>query len=295
MKRNAFTLVELLIVVLIITILATITLFALFNAGEAAKKARTQAQIAKIHDLIMPVWESYSTRRVPISIAANIAPGVAAGMRVDGLRELMRMELPDRKSDVEDTPATLTAPPSLWRAYDRKVAAAGGYGNWSLTHQQAECLYLILSRMQDGESNGLEHFRADEIGDKDGDGMPEILDGWGTPIRWLRWAPGYIGAYSSLHNATAADPLDPMGVRGVPPDTFALYPLVISAGADTAFDVMFDDSSGAIHYKTTSPPNNPYELFGGNAIGTIVDNDGPGGVSDGVQSHGDNLTNHLGL
>ena len=45
--------------------------------------------------------------------------------------------------------------------------------------------------MKDGDKNALDFFMPDEIGDMDEDGMKEILDGWGTPIEFLRWAPGY--------------------------------------------------------------------------------------------------------
>jgi hypothetical protein len=52
-------------------------------------------------------------------------------------------------------------------------------------------LYLILATMKDGDKSALDYFSTDEIGDVDGDGMKEILDGWGQPIAFLRWAPGY--------------------------------------------------------------------------------------------------------
>ena len=60
-----------------------------------------------------------------------------------------------------------------------------------LVHQGSECLYLILSTMKDGDKSALEFFTPDEIGDTDGDGMKEILDGFGRPIAFIRWAPGY--------------------------------------------------------------------------------------------------------
>lgn len=52
-------------------------------------------------------------------------------------------------------------------------------------------LYLIISSKQDGDKNALDYFSDSELGDTDGDGMREILDAWGQPIEFLRWAPGY--------------------------------------------------------------------------------------------------------
>ena len=40
------------------------------------------------------------------------------------------------------------------------------------------------------DTSGLEYFTDKEIGDKDNDGMKEILDAWGNPIFMYRWAPG---------------------------------------------------------------------------------------------------------
>ena len=276
---------------MIICILATITLFALFNAGEAAKKGRMRAQIAKIHDLLTPVWESYLTRRAPIAISAGTSPVIAAQNRIDAIRELMRMELPDRKSDVEDNPVVIPGRPALSQSYARQVTArAGSYGAWTTTHQGSECLYMILSRMQDGESNGLEHFHATEIGDVDNDKMPEILDGWGKPIAFVRWPAGFTAdvADSALQKAPAsadADPLDPTGARGTPPTTYFLFPLVFSAGPDTAYDIAVEKaSSGNLQYSTTSPKNDPFTTAGGQKMGAPVTS---------TTGWKDNIHNHL--
>jgi len=85
---------------------------------------------------------------------------------------------------------------------------------WSQEHEGSECLYLILSSIRDGDKNVLDYCDASEIGDTDDDGQREILDGWGTPILFRRWAPGYIsenGAATTQtsNSAEAPDPFDP--------------------------------------------------------------------------------------
>lgn len=203
-RRWSFTLVELLIVVSIMTILAAAVMFALFGVMEDAKGARTKSQLTKLHSLIMTKWDSYQTRAVRLPSGTTGTARGKALLRLYAVRELMRCELPDRISDVQDAPITGIAEPSLWRAYRRRTVASVGSGwfqntqppaaatsYWSFEHQGAECLYLIISNLREGDSSALDFFKENEIGDVDDDGMPEILDGWGNPIEFLRWAPGF--------------------------------------------------------------------------------------------------------
>ena len=71
--------------------------------------------------------------------------------------------------------------------------------------------------------------------------MPEILDPWGKPIYFLRWAPGFA---SDLQDPSrrAPDPFDPLRIdpRWASDDAekpFALFPLVYSAGRDRDYGV----------------------------------------------------------
>ncbi len=124
----------------------------------------------------------------------------------------MRMEMPDRWSDVDITntpplavpinnpfnPVTSVPVPALTRAYnDRYSQAVSALVNPpnKLNINEAktkveenggpECLYMIVSM---GNPEAMEQFGQDEIGDVDGDGLPEFIDGWGMPISFLRWA-----------------------------------------------------------------------------------------------------------
>jgi prepilin-type N-terminal cleavage/methylation domain-containing protein len=107
MKRG-FTLTELLIVIMIIVILAGLALSAMSAAAELAREQRTRAIIAKLDQLIMEKYEGYRTRAVPLSLATrrpndpnDRTPQRTASLaRLYGLRELMRLELPDRISDL---------------------------------------------------------------------------------------------------------------------------------------------------------------------------------------------------
>ena len=224
---RAFTLIELLITMSIIAIMASMVLVGLYSAQEAGKQAKTKALIAKLDSIIKYRWESYRTRRVPIVLAPPPLPSDptyltykynVALARLAALRDQMRMELPDRWSDivsvtgtgptytVTTTPAglqnvmmpggpTLAGIPtsSVWRGYVRRVTAGK---QPTLDFQGAECLYMIVMSALAEEGDARDVFKPGDVGDFDGDGFPEFLDAWGQPIRFLRWAPGF--QYSEL-------------------------------------------------------------------------------------------------
>jgi prepilin-type N-terminal cleavage/methylation domain-containing protein len=298
LRRRGFTLMELLIVIMILAIIAGMSMMALAGAAEQAREQRTRAIITKIDSLIIERWNSYRFRAVPIRVAVNSNPRFAATARLNALRELMRMELPDRITDVTAPPTVLTNPPSVRRAYLRRATTG-----WTTQHQGSECLYLILSTMKDGDKNALDFFTDTEIGDIDEDGMKEILDGWGTPIEFLRWAPGFVtelGATTLQTNAygLSPDPFDPIKIDPRwPPSgntgTYALRPLIFSAGKDKAYDIgtalTNPNGGGQFIYSTTTPPNDPYYVptNGESALGTPFDAN-----ANSTLEWADNITNH---
>ena len=128
----------------------------------------------------------------------------------------------------------------------------------------------------DEDGSAIDRFSPGYIGDQDADGMLEIWDAWGTPIRFLRWAPGFQGIDREI------DPSDP----ATPP----FYPLIVSAGPDRKFDMVFivtDEKGGVIPIKYCEK-SSPYTTHGpdGVQMGETVDedNDGPNNL--------DNIHNH---
>ena len=87
---------------------------------------------------------------------------------------------------------------------------------WTPQFESAECLYLILSQIVEEDRSALEFFSDNEIADTDNDGIPEIVDSWGTPIFFLRWAPGY--GISEQVTTISYDSLDPLSLYGGRPE-----------------------------------------------------------------------------
>jgi prepilin-type N-terminal cleavage/methylation domain-containing protein len=288
---RAFTLVEMLVTVSIIAILAAMAFGALAATRESAREAATRATIAKLHNIVMRRYESYLTRRVPIQ-TTGLPPKTAAQIRLIALRQIMRMEMPERWSDIinpamsgnsavpdEDGVVVITGDlpgggtvsrtinrPALSRLYAQRYKSLMPDTKGSPGYGPAECLYLLVSM---GSPEAMEQFTPAEIGDVDGDGYPEFIDGWGRPIMWLRCAPGYV---SPLQNQTDHDPFD---ARNVEPAAYHLIPLIYSAGPDGKYDIEID-----YNFQFQGDP------YANPAIGQPVDENGDG------MNHHDNITNH---
>lgn len=216
-SRGAFTLVELLVAIAILAIVASLIIGVGAVAQETAREAKTQAALVRIHHLLMDRYDSYRNRRV--GLTAGATTGATTGQlnaqaRLHALRELLMTEMPERWGDVLlgdvssatladiadgsafNNPLYLQQRTAIGRLFARKlqeaaatVTANGGSIATLQENESAECLYLIvMNTTADGEAPGM--FSEKVIGDTDGDGAREFLDGWGNPIRFLRWAPG---------------------------------------------------------------------------------------------------------
>ncbi len=265
--RASFTLVELLVALSVAAMLSAMTLTAMWSARQAAAEARTRSIVTKVNELLLMQWSEVESRR----LAYVVTPIVATRQRLFYLRQMMRLEFPDRKSDLL-APVAASQRTARYRGYLRTLAQVYNLPSttsenaiinrvilqgdlWTPQLQHAECLFLILASTRIDDGNALDYFSDTEVGDTDGDGMREILDAWGNPVFYLRWAPGYVAelgvpeATQTADWTVAPDGFDPLHVDVRWNDTdslehfikpYQLYPLVVSAGRDGAFDIIFD-------------------------------------------------------
>lgn len=228
--RPGFTLVELMVVTVVISILAALTFTGLAAARNRSKISKTRSTIRKIHEVIVPHYDTYARRRVSFTPSADRIQN--ARNKLVAQRLLVVREMPDNWADVVSVnsgtnttlktslPANPTAPMLAYARYrDSIPTLTVGTG-------RSECLAMIVLKggvpPQEAES-----FRADEIGDTDGDGAVEFVDGWGFPIIFVRWPP--------WQSQGGVDPMDPMRVSGtgVPPNNTpdpVRTPILVSGG-----------------------------------------------------------------
>jgi hypothetical protein len=99
------------------------------------------------------------------------------------------------------------------------------------------------------------HFREDEFGDTNSNGQREFVDGWGKPIRFLRWAPAFVSRYQPAPTVStdtrSHDAFDPAGLDPLARTT--LFPLIFSGGRDGVPDIACRDNEG-----TFASPNFDY-------------------------------------
>lgn len=245
MKRrtpNAFTLVELMAALVVISILAAMVTAALSAAAGSARLSRAKVQTLAIHQLLASKMEEYVTRRMPDP--GSSAPAIsgfqlqspeANRTRLILLRQAMRFELPDRKSDlllpavtfqrawhssditnnpppdpVLQSPFSLGPPPAytkyinLIHSLVKGSSTAASFASWTEQYEGSETLYLIMATSQIGGRSALQMIPSDQIRDTDFDGVPEVLDTWDRPMVWVRWPVGYWLTYANRGDWPAA-------------------------------------------------------------------------------------------
>lgn len=217
-SRRGVTLVELLITMTIMAIIAAAVLGTAAAAIESGREKKTRSLIAKIHTLLMEHYASYETRRIPLhatytdSIAASFTGAeygrAKADCRLLALRELQKYEMPDRWNDILSDPLMFTIQDVPLANKYRDAYYGDGTNLASTNWQGAECLYLVVMKAT-GEGEAASLFSKQDIGDVDGDGRNEFIDGWGRPISWLRWPSGFSRTSLMTGDATADhDPFD---------------------------------------------------------------------------------------
>jgi len=271
--RQAFTLVELLVVSAVIGILAVLTLIVMGMVTASTKNAKTRTTIQKIDTAMQQIWTLYESEFAVIKAKiADEQPELSEAERqklaAHFIRDLLRMEMPQNQMEVQELPVSasvgenhsLEQSPLLeyYQQYDRATNAA--------------LLFLIIQNLN---PEALEAFHGSEVAPNE-DGMLMFVDAWGNPIQFLRWAPAFPGSdvqFDVLKEAgdfprtadrqarvdwwdNRGQPLldamklaterhsDPMDERvGIDSEVVGwfLYPLIYSAGPDGNFGIIGGD------------------------------------------------------
>ena len=128
-STTGFTLVEILVTLIIIGVMSVMVLSAVNSVTNSARSSRTKTIIATIDSVIQEQYESFKYRPLPVEIvdmSVALDPDVANGelsrelmateaarVRLLMLRDLQRMELPDRYTDISAAPIQVRAAANL--------------------------------------------------------------------------------------------------------------------------------------------------------------------------------------
>src|SRR5262249_20427054 len=155
-----------------------------FRTGQAPGSAVTLAGVDPTGKRAQVIWLKLQLRReFPMSYAEIIRPSAVNGV------DLV-------------TPADLPPISSYVRALNGRTAAIDP------KTESAACLLIALQNHphKGMKFNAEESLGASAIKDTDGDGVPEIVDGWGRPITFFRWGTG--NAELNATNTTARGNFD---------------------------------------------------------------------------------------
>jgi prepilin-type N-terminal cleavage/methylation domain-containing protein len=333
LRRDGFTLVEILVVILIIAIMASLITAVIGNSLNSARASATRATLTKVSQLLEARRQVISRRnlRIEIKLIRQRFRGLQNVdlARIVSQKEVLKVQIPQNLQDLygpdrqahtnDDSPVLaklvaltpqgedtnkngvldpgedlngngvldstfLATPPRFPERHydlsedvnDNEILDAGedtnGNGILDLAATgSSEILYVALTMGTEvGSEGSAVDFTSSEAVDTDRDGLLELVDGWGQPLRFYRWptrliqpfdpsgdvvrrdlAGMLIGGLPTVDQQLRQDPDDPSGRFAVwliqgrggnrattkylhTPSTYHV-PLVVSAGQDGQF------------------------------------------------------------
>jgi prepilin-type N-terminal cleavage/methylation domain-containing protein len=227
--RHGFSLIEILVVIGLIAFLTAAIVAVIPRVANAAKVAATKATIKKVDEMLNDRINGfrrfiqkqdqqagsgtpgYVLQAQSLSGQTILTPGTSlSAAKVIAVKALFKMYFAQAYTELDQT--TQSTNPR-------------GASHEAVT-DSAECLYLIITKgpLFDTEPPSAADLKAIETADPDGDGIPEIVDAWGQPLRFYRW-PTRLVRPSVTSPWTTPGPIDEiLQPTGSGPPPLALFP-----------------------------------------------------------------------
>ena len=185
LRRSGFSLIEILVVIGLIAFLTAAIVAIIPRVGNAAKVAATKATIKKVDELLndringFRRWIQKQDQQAGTGIPSYVDLGTLA---LVGGNVAQAKILCVKKLFAQNFAQTYSELPSSIQTANPRSGPQG-------PGDSGGCLYLILTKgaLFDTEPPSAADLKALEIADTDHDGIPEIIDGWGQPLRFYRW------------------------------------------------------------------------------------------------------------
>jgi prepilin-type N-terminal cleavage/methylation domain-containing protein len=199
-RRPAFTLIELIVVLGIIALLATISVAGVMRVQKAQREINSDRTLRAVQIGLDQQWKAAVNRAGSenphdfiIQLTSN--GGVPDQTRAKALHMMLRLrqEFPQNYAEANYNAFPGVPPavrPSFLAMYGPKLVyqAAIGPGNGTPTDEAAALLIVTLSQSRDGVAFNVREAGPVQTIDVGGKQMPVLVDAWGSPICLRRWA-----------------------------------------------------------------------------------------------------------
>jgi prepilin-type N-terminal cleavage/methylation domain-containing protein len=202
--RPGFTLLEMLVVMGIIALLASITVTAVFRLQSSQKESNTNTHLTKIQMAFDQQWkgaiDNIKKQNYPDGVrnATVDATGANNTARAKALhmKLLLRKEFPQTFDEARlSTNATVNANPyndaSMNAMYGTKTSITSAIGNLTPNDphlESAVLLYMFLSQSRGGASQNPEAIARTDLVTIGNAQFRVLMDEWSEPIGFRRWA-----------------------------------------------------------------------------------------------------------